>query len=372
MEQFEIKTITPVHVGSGRFLQNKVEYVFSDRSIGIVDERKVFDLLGEERLKQWLQSIESGTSIAVFLKPFVAKLTVDMICSRKIALKCDKEQAKSQSSLKEQLYNGMGHPYIPGSSIKGAIRSAIYNQELLKKETPINFVDSRGQQVKPNASVLEKQLFGNDPNHDVFRFLQIGDAYFEPNSTVATNMVNINIKQNGATKDSSKNQLVEAIGENQSAGFTIKLNQKLLSANVRNGQVRNAPAYLNSIKSLFQTINKNTRLLINEEKDFWADFENDDDAVAEYLEKIQSVLDEATKCSENECILRLGHGSGYTFISGNLVNQESLISEYDYNKIVNIARPENEKNYNDYYFPKTRRIDEHIDLLGFVKISAKQ
>lgn len=57
-----------------------------------------------------------------------------------------------------------------------------------------------------------KILFGEDPNKDIFRFLQVGDAYFSNDCGIATRMVNLNITHKNDLGDYSKSQIVEAIG----------------------------------------------------------------------------------------------------------------------------------------------------------------
>lgn len=369
MEAFKIKTITPVHIGNGRFLQSKTEYVFGKENIGVVDEAKVLELIGEDRIADWVSSIEKGQGLVSFLSGFGIKPSVQKISGRTIAYQCDRNQAMKQASLKEQLFNGKGLPYIPGSSIKGAIRSAIYSSEIREAGKVIDSKDLYDW-GKIKGSVLEKKLFGFDPNHDIFRFLLIGDVYFEPNSTIAINMVNINIKQDGAIFDSSKNQLVEAIGKEKHANFSMKLNHTGMDSNLKFRAIQNFPDSFGSFDSLLQTINSNTRTLIEEEIEFWSEHDTED-SVKEYIENMQHILKETSGCSEKECVLRIGHGSGYVFISGNLVNHPEYISDDDYAAIVNSARPGNMKKYQDYRFPKTRRIDENIDLLGFVKLSRK-
>jgi len=250
MDTFEIKTITPVHIGSGRFLQSKIEYVFGKENIGVVDEAKVLNLIGEDKVQKWVNSIEQGQGLVAFLHGLGIKPSVKQISSRSIAYQCEVDTAKNLLNLKEQIYNGQGLPYMPGSSIKGAIRSAIYNSEIRKSDKIINSNDLY-ERDRLRGSVLEKKLFGRDPNHDVFRFLQIGDAYFETNSTVAINMVNINIVQNHkAIFDSSKNQLVEAIGKNKNANFNMKLNIAGMDSNFKYNSIKEFPSAFNSFKSL--------------------------------------------------------------------------------------------------------------------------
>lgn len=366
MEAFKIKTITPVHIGNGRFLQAKTEYVFGQENIGVVDEAKVLELIGEDKIADWVSSIEKGQGLVSFLSGFGIKPSVQKISGRTLAYQCDRDQARIQASLKEQLLNGQGLPYIPGSSIKGAVRSALFSAEIRESGKVINSNDLYDRdRIKGNA--LEKKLFGFDPNHDIFRFLQIGDAYFESNSTVAINMVNINIKQDGAIFDISKNQLIEAIGKEKQANFSMKLNHTGMDSNIKFRSINHFPDSFASFDSLFQTINNNTQTLIDEEIEFWTEHISEG-SVKEYIDNLELILKESNNCSEKECVLRIGHGSGYVFISGNLVNHPEYISDDDYAVIVNSARPGNMKKYQDYRFPKTRRIDENIDLLGFVKI----
>ena len=369
MEAFTVKTITPVHIGNGRFLQSKTEYVFGKENIGVVDEAKVLELIGEDKIADWVSSIEKGQGLVSFLAGFGIKPSVQKISGRTITYQCDRDQAMNQASLKEQLFNGKGLPYIPGSSIKGAIRSALFSTEVRESGKVVNSNDIYDRD-RIKGSVLEKKLFGFDPNHDVFRFLQIGDAYFERNSTVAMNMVNINIKQDGAIFDTSKNQLIEAIGKEKQANFGMKLNHTGMDSNLKFRSINQFPDSFASFDSLFQTINNNTRTLLEEEIEFWMEHISED-SVKEYIDNLKSILKETNNCSEKECLLRMGHGSGYVFISGNLLNHPELISDDDYAAIVNTARPGNIMKYQDYRFPKTRRIDEYIELLGFVKMSRK-
>ena len=62
-------------------------------------------------------------------------------------------------------------------------------------------------------------------------------------------------------------------------------------------------------------------------------------------------------------MLRIGHGSGWRFITGAWSEQLK-----NFNEIVNASRP-NSYRYTQYDFPKSRRIDEDGDVLGFVKLS---
>jgi CRISPR/Cas system CSM-associated protein Csm5 (group 7 of RAMP superfamily) len=46
----KLKTLTPVHIGSGNELARDVEFIEMDKSIGVIDDRKTLEVIGEENL----------------------------------------------------------------------------------------------------------------------------------------------------------------------------------------------------------------------------------------------------------------------------------------------------------------------------------
>ena len=55
-------------------------------------------------------------------------------------------------------------------------------------------------------------------------------------------------------------------------------------------------------------------------------------------------------------------------MTGGWAKNEKFIDEQLYDQIVFQTRPGNSR-YREYFFPKTRRMDEEGELLGFVKLS---
>ena len=56
----EIKTLTPIHIGTGVELQHNYEYVYfaAERQIAVLDERKVQALIGKEHIDHWVAAID--------------------------------------------------------------------------------------------------------------------------------------------------------------------------------------------------------------------------------------------------------------------------------------------------------------------------
>jgi hypothetical protein len=58
-------------------------------------------------------------------------------------------------------------------------------------------------------------------------------------------------------------------------------------------------------------------------------------------------------------------------MTGGWAKNENYVSEQLYNRIVSQTRPGN-KRYQDYFFPKTRRMDEDGELMGFIKLAIEK
>ena len=390
MSTIKIETLTAVHIGSGETLHYGTDFLRGEhegRSIlSIVDLKKVMELIKPEHVQDWVTCIEDGESTDVIVQRYKPDATMADYSKRMIS---DCANDKESDSLKTQIHDGFGRPYIPGSSIKGAIRTAIVAtlaEHIEQKEEKIdktkrNFQgnpipDKKGKiQLKANAKNIEAELFGFnpkmenvDPNKDIFRFLQVGDAFFEGLSEVAIRLVNVNERKKQGFWDESKSQLIEAISPEDEAEFQLKLN--CAGYNFSRNKVNPMPDCMSSIPKLFKTINAHTQKLLQDEIEYWKERKSDNDSnkVSVYIEKISNILSIVEKCvEEKECVLRIGQGSGWRFITGAWMED---LENFD-DLVVPISRHDNYK-YLGYDFPKTRRVDDQCELLGFVKLSIKE
>jgi len=200
-KQIRIELLTPVHIGSGQFLQQQTDYVEyvgeGGRYFGVIDDHKLLHILGEDRIDLWVQSVERDEDTTELVKRFAPSVAVPKYCKRSIFI-CSDERT---NTLKECLHDGMGRPYIPGSSIKGAIRTAILSL-IMQKKTPEE-ISNMNMVADGKCAQIEKEQFGDIQQSD-FRFLQVGDAYFERECEVALYMCNLNIRERESLFDKSK------------------------------------------------------------------------------------------------------------------------------------------------------------------------
>ena len=373
MSKIKLETLTAVHVGSGEKLQYKTEFISNGDDIYVIDEYKILELIGTEHIREWLTSIGEDGNIVQLIKRFAPQAKPADYSTRILALYAS---VNDGDTLKECIHDGCGRPYIPGSSIKGAIRTAILAEEVETAQISEN--ELKDKYNKYTAENIEKRLFGTDPNRDLFRFLQIGDAFFEPGCEAALRMVmylNITQRQDLVTTQDRKPQLAEVIWDGESE-FRMNINHRgynlARQGTIVNGstyKVRELPVWLASEKALLQTCNKHTIRLLEREIEFWESVSEELTGADDYIDKLKKMLDYAKDCvGKAACVLRLGHAVGWDFITGGWSRRFKCF-DGGYNSIVDATRPGNAR-YSQYDFPKSRRLDaDEGDMLGFVRLT---
>lgn len=370
MKSVKMELLTPIHIGNGNFLQNNTDFIAykegEDSFLSIVDPKKVLKLVGVEHIDDWVLSIENEADNT---QKFVSRFhrgAHPLDYARRVITNF--ASIKPTDTLKECLHNGMGLPYIPGSSIKGAMRTSVLSHFVANKSAfALEYkVANRGRYT---AKRVEQDLFGDSPNQDIFRFLQIGDAYFEKGDEIAMRIVSLNIRQKDDLRDKSKSQIVEAIGINGEAIFQINMaiEQCALArkSSIWREILGDFPSEEKALTSLFDLVNTQTGKLVREEIKYWGHLmEGRYMGAEDYVENMQSILQEIEKCERGtECILRIGYGSGWRFITGAWTE---MLDGFEH--IIAVSRPGNRR-YAEYDFPKSRRLDEDGDILGFVKLT---
>lgn len=380
MSNIQLTTLTPVHVGSGEFLQFNADFIEEkdgeDSYLYVVEPSKILELIGTENLDRWISIIDNNGNFKEFLQKFPNAKNPENYASRKVLNYASNIEKKQ--TLREMIHNGFGFPYIPGSSLKGAIRTAVLaslTRNVANKEEKIRSKERNGKTTFTDSKI-QKELFGNDAKNDLFRFVEVGDAYFEKGTEAAYRMIHLKKSGKDAQLEDKMAQIVEAVELNKTASFRLKINLEKYrfskekwplesrSTNIKLiDSPKDLPECLQSVENLFQTINAHTLKLVRDEIKIWKN--TTDEAARNYFEIMESIATEIDNCEKGkECILRLGYGSGWRFITGawaeNLDNFKSQVFH-------NVFSDEDTTNHQIY--PKTRRVEEdYQDLLGFVKL----
>jgi len=370
-----LTTITPVHIGSGQFFLGNADYVyFGDRNqIALIDDRKVLDIIGQDHIHQWLDYIDGRVNQSTFLEYLNKRksgLMPDDIGRRIITYKGSRK-INASNTLKEQIHGGFNKPYIPGSSLKGSIRTAIFSDKLFQKYrgsgVPKNMLcpdERRPNIVKDNN--ITREVFGINSNADWLRMLHVGDFYFncqtEARFAEVLNLVNSRDRRY-SLKDEVK-QLVEYIPANREAVGRINIAQIHLNLiSKKNPNLFNTNVTSLKSETLITLLKDHTLDLLDNEISHFED-SSLPDSESDFLENMELIKDQVNRCADNECIVRLGYGTGYLNMTGDWVDE--LVRDADvYNKIKEKVR---HRRYRDFELPKSRKIISNGTLLGYVKL----
>jgi CRISPR-associated protein Csm5 len=366
----KIQTLAPVHVGSGKEFQPKFEYLYfkDERLVALIDDVKVLEILRKENIGQWIACIEKRESLLDLLKTYRPNLCAADVAQRTFPLSKGTEKA-----IREQMHTLNDKALLPGTSVKGAIRTVLFAHLMSQKvETADSTVKRRNRNTNIATDFFDKpaleQFFGKDPNHDIFRLLHIGDTNFD--STICETVNVINLMRNGWEIDSKLTQIVETLPNGSTSELAWSFNHETLKqANKREGANYFSPnAELLKMPNLFKLINAHTQRLIDSEIKYWANEKFIPHALGNYLEDLANIR-KHTEESEKSCVLRLGWGSGFRSMTG---DWHDAMTNDDYHDLVKHLRdkPKKGKFYDEgLIFPKTLRLLESGQPLGFVKLS---
>lgn len=376
--KYKVEVLTPVHIGSGYMLPRNTELLVSNdqKQIGVIDIVKTSKLVGD-KMKDWIDNINRGLSVLQFLKSFEG-FNIKDYSKRIISNPTIQLDDKYDKQIKEQLFLANGSPVIPGSSFKGSFRTAIFNQLIEKKHIDlkkIHYKDKRGN-VKFSDKYLIEKIFGSDPKSDTFRFINATDATFNVKTQLTKTKI-INLNDYGWTIDNRKSQLVEVIPPGSKSEISITIADKLYEYNSEKEYIITETGFLQSYDALFQNIREHTIFMISDEIEFinnkiLPEMERRAEKhIYKFSGHLEELLEKAENLDSNSVILRLGFGSGWTFMTSGWIKDKDLIErEEDYNKIIKSIRDRKNRHYsNNIPFPKTRNLLIGGVPLGFVKLS---
>ena len=395
-----LKTLTPVHIGNGLTLNRDIDFVLEGGKVGIVDETKIFELIGGvENVNAWVAAIEKSTAILKWLREErgLTDVKAEQIAERLMPLRTN----SNSTQLKTHYRTSMQGVCIPGSSLKGALKTAIWNdmttKEWVEKLSLNNLVKTirRGDEEKPKPdrkgnlmwdySKLDSDLFGKNANEKSTRFLKVGDIHFPVTETEAHEIRILNkyraIRRNDDDEWKFKpdqQMLIECIPANQSVSFELKLDTVHLDRNAKkhpeNWPKQNVAYLEGGVDGFCKRVNDFTiKILDWDYADLKTEVDGQENEVVDsLLEAYTDLLDTAVSCKSNEFVIRVGGHSGWRFTTGgwavDLEYNKNISDEdwYGLRKAIQVSR----NNYSDMsLWPKTRKITEKGQVFGFMKVA---
>lgn len=171
-----ITLLSPLHIGSGRELLSDYDYVIHNKKTWVIDAAGMLEDFVDPQGK--LNESIVGLPAAELLNDS------DFVEGNPRFRYVLQGQPRAQGPgavLREQYKDGRDQPYIPGSSLKGSLRTILawHGFRSTKLRLEVNaLADSRSWAAQP----VERRLFGSDPNHDLLRGLLVADSQPQPTS----------------------------------------------------------------------------------------------------------------------------------------------------------------------------------------------
>ena len=264
-----LETLTPVHVGTGeRLIQPKMEYAVTKNGIARLNLEKFLQdpkipLMDKENYfsgpiqGKIFDSMKKGMETRYLLKP---------ACGNFLG-----------KEVREAIKICGDRPYIPGSSLKGAVRTAIAwllcDKEYLTDRQKNQALNAAGRKPdKFKAGELEKYLFTEmykyDAKADAMKALMIRDS--SPVSSLELRLYDIYIlRYNGAERKLRQPLGLEAVPPETTLTFDVKVSADLLRWDREYRPGKNTMEILLNPKKLTDCISKFSHEVTNlEEKHF--------------------------------------------------------------------------------------------------------
>jgi CRISPR-associated protein Csm5 len=182
-----VSLLTPMHIGSGKELLRDYDYVTHGGKTWVMNT---------DAFLEYLQKPDGTFDERLIGRPPAELLTTedyDLQNAHKIFRYVLPGQPRAQgygAVLREQYKDVQDRPYIPGSSLKGALRTVLawHGYQAQQLTLDVGAIQSGRSWA---GQGLERKIFGRDPNHDLLRALQVADS--QPQQSGALQIVNAQV-----------------------------------------------------------------------------------------------------------------------------------------------------------------------------------
>lgn len=301
-----LETLTPLHIGSGDVIE-PYEYVITDRLYKINLGKFISSLAPKEREEFLEISSTDMVRTRKFIKEKarlseVSEYSTEVSGDARSIYEDKLDDPENLLSIQTFIKTG-GKPFIPGSSVKGAIRTAILYSNINK---PAAYLDKD----------IEKQVFDfRNPQDDPFRVLKVSDSLpFEYESLVLHNVKTYTTKKYVVPKKliaSGYNILLEATNSYFTDSPLRTSHDLWVDENLK----RNSEFMDISLESIVSSCNKFYSTVIENELKFYES--SDVSYTYDIYKRLKSGFSNVRK-DKGSFLLRLGWGSGYDSTTVNL------------------------------------------------------
>lgn len=383
--KYKLKVLTPVHVGNGK---------------NLMPLECSLNLSGKQVLRIDMDAFFKDKSFAPYLEKFISeansnKYALDRnfnrlalnhvwykLDARDTIADLNRFTGRNTSNILEHIKEG-GEAYIPGSSLKGALRGMLFRW--LVKEKRNVFAEELSRSVE--ARKKEKELclnserkFLGDTRQSLLRALQAGDSSLVDPSSLMLGCVRV-MSQNqggyywktlGNNRDNNEDGtpvFFEALAPDTELQGTLKMDGFLLQEETAM-MLGYRKEQREALGRLAQICNAGAQELLKEEHRFFTELISKEknalkkNRLQSVVKSIEALQKEAGNCKEGEFLLSLAWGTGYNAKAlGGLLDRkffEEIREKYRLGRLGAV-------------FPKSRKIffkdGKPAGLPGWVKIT---
>ena len=384
-QKYQLQTLTPVHIGSGETL-NQIDGCYADGRWYHIDLERVLAHPSTD-----LNALTSEMSQRQFRwQRYLSHRNIEPSDVSDYSLLCP--QSPENVEIREAIKTMGNRPYMPGSSLKGALRTALLgeivdvNEDVYEKSREhIETLIDRGPRGNPRrekpAQRIEQLAFGKDPNHDLLRALQVSDTQPVDSDALEIGLAwTVTLNQNNQLvqkidRGQEYKHFVEQFQAQQRLTFTLKIDDFLFRDREK-ARLGYSDSQAELLRDIAEVCRSDADALMKQELAFYDNY--DFSELANIYEKLIQIND---TLEVGAFLLQIGWGSGY---HANTVT--SIIADADegapeaedlWMDLRERFRLGQSRSQRDHYdaraFPKTRRIlyrgRNPICPLGWVKIS---
>ncbi len=381
-QKYKLETITPVHIGSGETFNHMDGYYSNGRWYHI----KLDKVLAHPSAD--INALTSEMAQRDFRwQRYLSQRNMNPSELSAYSLPC--LQSPETGEVREAIKTIGNCPYIPGSTIKGAIRTAFLSELIVKDnklfQNNLAYLQSLTRQTvhgnprrETPAKKIEHDAIGRDPNHDILRALQVSDTVplasdaFEIGTAWTVTLDQDNKLVQKIDDGKEYKNYVQQIQAGQNLTFTLKIDELLLRE-LEKTRLHFSDLQEETLRNIVKVCRLEADALMQSEREFFEYYE-----LPNIPEVYDKLIDENADPPEGTFFLQIGWGTGY---HANTVNaiftddkdapEELLL---DLRNRFRLGESRSRRgHYDKREFPKTRRIlyreQNPIEPLGWVKIS---
>lgn len=347
-----LTALSPLHMGTGHTLTSVGEFITTNSSVNIIDQQALNQLLeNTEGLRHlFLQHIvekQENSNVFQFFRDKAIDKQIKY--TRSLPLHAENFNPESNNLLELHIDTG-GGKYVPGSSIKGTLRSiffagAILNDPTLKKKVTDIILASRTDlfNIKKKVQELENDLFHDDMEH-----FKVRDSNLFSDEDICVEVAK-RVHLFGVSSE-GLDTLRECINIGAETSFELAVDPNFKNPLLTFFNSENA------IASMFALINDLITKYIQFESDVLS--QSNHASAKSLITELKALQNQVKEGKNERAYLRFGKGKSFYFI----VMLPFLDAEAR-NKVLELMKVEASS---VHIFPKTRLLNDANKMFGWV------